>query len=418
MENISLSIINLRADKEKALAANQIHLNTSPDFNRKYESWDDMMKTRFVESLLLGRATNPIWIVLNDEEDTEEILDGMHRITTALAFLNNVFSITGKYLMSLEKEQYDKKKFNDLDTDNKSRIRNYSFLFNKLDSSYRKDKNKLKDMYELLNRSSMTLNDYEFNKVILNPFYEIISKYKPDFVKSRFFDKDKDSRGNIDAQIIEMVVLSEDLSSSWSSINHLKDQWIKYKIGETAEDVEEFLKKNTIEIEDKMSFMIKIINQFYQKNLFSKNKKTFKKFFLIYKCIISRCCHFIPSIALFNRIADGITEEIQKELLIDNIQNKLGCNSRNATFQKKILEKIDGIIQAPLQEEGISRKFPKKMIQEKLIYQNSICPSCNLQIEENAIYEGDHIIPWTAGGKTIPENLQVLHKRCHQLKHA
>jgi hypothetical protein len=86
-----------------------------------------------------------------------------------------------KFNLPEDKDKYHKKKFNELETDDKAKIRNYNFIFNKLDSSYRKDLNKLKDMYEILNRSSRTLNDYEFNKVTLNPFYDIISKYKPLF---------------------------------------------------------------------------------------------------------------------------------------------------------------------------------------------------------------------------------------------
>jgi hypothetical protein len=43
--------------------------------------------------MLIGRAMNPIWTVYNDEEDSEEVLDGMHRLTTALSFLNNEFCI-------------------------------------------------------------------------------------------------------------------------------------------------------------------------------------------------------------------------------------------------------------------------------------------------------------------------------------
>jgi 5-methylcytosine-specific restriction endonuclease McrA len=86
--------------------------------------------------------------------------------------------------------------------------------------------------------------------------------------------------------------------------------------------------------------------------------------------------------------------------------------------KKKIIEKIDEIIIKELNSEGTTRKFTKKTITEKLAEQNNICTRCNLPIKETDDYEGDHIIPWTAGGKTIPENLQILHKRCHQLKSA
>ena len=48
--------------------------------------------------------------------------------------------------------------------------------------------------------------------------------------------------------------------------------------------------------------------------------------------------------------------------------------------------------------------------------QKNICPSCKIGIKETDKYEGDHIVPWTGGGLTSSDNLQVLHKRCHQLK--
>lgn len=419
MENLSLSIINLRTNRETALAANQIYLNKSPDFQRLYEAWDDKLRTRFIESLLLNRATNPIWTVLNDENESEEILDGMHRITTALSFLNNEFAINKTYLLSLDPEEYNKKCFNDLRTDDKAKIRNYNFIFNKLDSSYRKDLNKLKDMYEILNRSSKTLNDYEFNKVILNPFYDIISKYKDLFIKSNFFSKIKNLRGNIDSALIEMIVLSYPLPNCWSSINSLKEDWIKKTVGESAEEVNSFINIHGENLENKLTFMTKIISDFYQKNLFSSNPKIFKTCFMPYKFIVSRCSYFINNnYALFNRISPIIIDAFVKEILVDDIQMTVNCNSRNAVFQKKIIEKIDEIINNEVNKEGTVRRFSKKMIQEKLDHQKHICPKCELQIKETDKYEGDHIIPWTAGGLTIIDNLQILHERCHQLKSA
>jgi len=418
MEYISLSIVNLRTNKENALAANQIFLDKSPDFQRLYEAWDDKFRTRFIESIILNRATNPIWTVLNEENDSEEILDGMHRITTALSFLNNEFAINKNFLMSLESEKYSKKYFKDLDSDDKARIRNYNFIINKLDSSYRKDLNKLKDMYEILNRSNKALNDYEFNKVILKPFYDIITKHKDSFLKSPFFSKIKDSRGTLDTEIIDMFVLSHSLPNCWSSVSNLKDEWIKNNLGETAETVTNYIKNNGEGLENKLNFITKIITDYNQKKLFSSDPKIFKKFFLPYKFIISRCCFLINNYALFNRISDNIIASFNNEILVEDIQSTLQCTSRNAIFQKKIIEKIDEIIIKELNSEGTTRKFTKKTITEKLAEQNNICTRCNLPIKETDDYEGDHIIPWTAGGKTIPENLQILHKRCHQLKSA
>ena len=47
--------------------------------------------------------------------------------------------------------------------------------------------------------------------------------------------------------------------------------------------------------------------------------------------------------------------------------------------------------------------------------QNGICPVCGGHFEYEEM-EGDHIVPWSKGGKTIPENLQMLCRRDNALK--
>jgi hypothetical protein len=417
METVSLSIIYLRTNKENATTTGQIYLNLSPNFQREYEAWDDKLRTRFIETIIIGRATNPIWIIFNEEENCEEILDGMHRIKTALSYFNNEFSINKNYLMSLNHEEYNKKKFKELSIDDQNKIRNYSFIMNKLDSSYRRDLNKLRDMYEILNRSSRTLNDYEFNKILQRPLYNIINEYKPLFVKVNLFSKLTDLRGNIESNLLDMIVLSYPLPNSWSSINNLKEDWVKKTLGETYEDVNNFVNLNKEILRNKFKLMEKIINDFTELKLFSTDQKQIKNLFVPYKFLVSRCCFLLKEYSNFNRISKNIVEHCLKELLVDSIEKKLGCSHRNASFQKNLIKKIDEIINYQFEQVGGNKRFfSKKEIQEKLLEQQRICPACKEKIEELDKYEGDHIISWTAGGKTISENLQILHKRCHQLK--
>ena len=47
--------------------------------------------------------------------------------------------------------------------------------------------------------------------------------------------------------------------------------------------------------------------------------------------------------------------------------------------------------------------------------QKGICPVCRQHFEYGEM-EGDHIVPWSKGGKTVPENLQMLCRRCNALK--
>ncbi|MBU9872893.1 HNH endonuclease [Holdemanella porci] len=48
-------------------------------------------------------------------------------------------------------------------------------------------------------------------------------------------------------------------------------------------------------------------------------------------------------------------------------------------------------------------------------HQNGICPVCGEHFEYDEM-EGDHIIPWSKGGKTTQENCQMLCKRCNREK--
>jgi RNA-directed DNA polymerase len=48
--------------------------------------------------------------------------------------------------------------------------------------------------------------------------------------------------------------------------------------------------------------------------------------------------------------------------------------------------------------------------------QKGKCPHCNLHFRDGDLWEKDHIIPRAAGGKNGYENLQLLHRHCHDEK--
>jgi hypothetical protein len=414
MTTLNLSMINVRINKETAMACNQIYINKQPDFQRDYDAWDDKLKTRFVETMLIGRAMNPIWTILNPDDNSEEILDGMHRITTATDFLQDKFKLNGKYLTEALFTDYNKKTFSELIPDHQQKIRNYNFTFNNLDSSYRTDINKRRDMYEILNRSSKTLNEFEFNKVLYNPVYDIISEYKDNF--NKFFNK-PDKRGEVEMEILGCITLSCDLPKSWSSINNIIDNYLKKKIGETEEDVNIFLKNNTQEIKNKLDLISKIMIRLIDENIFSKDKRTFNKLFIPYKFMICRLYFKLKDISVFNRHIKDILDDFKSKILEVDIQSVLECKSRNAMFQKKLINFIDDIIDKHYDKKDVNNKrlFNKKMISDQLNEQDNKCKLCNCDLS-NIQYEGDHIKKWCNGGKTDKSNLQVLCKPCHHKK--
>ena len=47
--------------------------------------------------------------------------------------------------------------------------------------------------------------------------------------------------------------------------------------------------------------------------------------------------------------------------------------------------------------------------------QKGICPICGQHFELEEM-QGDHIVPWSKGGRTIDENLQMLYQKCNNDK--
>ncbi len=61
------------------------------------------------------------------------------------------------------------------------------------------------------------------------------------------------------------------------------------------------------------------------------------------------------------------------------------------------------------------RQFDEKMKRKAYEAQNGICPLCKNHFEYTEM-EGDHIVPWSKGGKTEMSNLQMLCRLCNNTK--
>ena len=93
-------------------------------------------------------------------------------------------------------------------------------------------------------------------------------------------------------------------------------------------------------------------------------------------------------------------EEITKLMQDEDVTNKKGIYEYVLTHNEKYLN---------------IRAFSDNQKREAYEKQNGICRNCKKEykIEE---MEADHITPWHEGGKTIPENCQMLCKNCNRRK--
>jgi uncharacterized protein with ParB-like and HNH nuclease domain len=65
-----------------------------PTYQREF-IWRDDMKSRFIESLLLGVPIQPLFAAILDEDGTLELIDGSQRLRTIEAFQNDEFKLSG-----------------------------------------------------------------------------------------------------------------------------------------------------------------------------------------------------------------------------------------------------------------------------------------------------------------------------------
>ena len=61
------------------------------------------------------------------------------------------------------------------------------------------------------------------------------------------------------------------------------------------------------------------------------------------------------------------------------------------------------------------RAFTANQKREAYEKQKGVCPICGEHFDFDEM-EGDHIIPWSKGGKTISDNCQMLCRNCNRKK--
>ena len=123
--DLKVSQIKCQTQHEVASSTGGEYINVQPPFQREYEAWDDRMKTRLIESILINRRMNPIWLILNPVPDelgntVYDVLDGMHRIRTVLGFIDNEYKLIGRHFSNKDiGQKHDNIYFRDMDVDTK-----------------------------------------------------------------------------------------------------------------------------------------------------------------------------------------------------------------------------------------------------------------------------------------------------------
>lgn len=338
-------------------------LNIRPAFQREFV-YKDKQREEVINTVRKGFPLNVMyWSKSGD--DTYEMLDGQQRTLSICQYLNGDFSINFQY-------------FHNLTEDEKEQILDYKLMIYICEGT---DSEKL-EWFKIINIAGEKLYDQELrNAIYTGPW---LSDAKRHF-----------SKNNCPAY---------QMANKYLAGNAIRQDYLQTAISWIADrdniTIEEYMARhqhdaNCNELWLYFTGVITWIDTLFPK----KNYRPIMK--------------GQPWGELYNQYHDknydiDTLESMIKDLLLDDeVENNKGIYQYIFTVDENQKNGDEQILRL--------RAYSEKMKIAQYEKQQGICKICGKHFEYDEM-EGDHIVPWHDGGKTEPDNLQMLCKHCNRTK--
>ncbi len=333
-------------------------LNIRPKYQREFV-YEPEQQEAVIDTILKGFPLNVMyWAVLDD--GNFEIIDGQQRTMSICRYLKNDF-------MFKPKGEKNPLGWDNLQDDIQEKIQNYK-LSVYLCSGEPSEK---LEWFKTVNIAGAELTDQELNNAVYSGDWITNAKYN--FSKTgKVADANKDYlKGDIKRQDYLETVLS------WISDKKIEIYMAKHQKDENAtelvkyfENVIEWVKKVYLnDIQKRYRKKMKGVNFGYLYNNYKDNKVS----------------------------PDEVEKEVSSLMQDDDVSNQQGIYKYIFTRDEKDLN-----LRAFLSRH-------KAAAYEK---QKGICKMCKKHFNIDDM-QGDHIKPWSKGGKTDQKNCQMLCKKCN-----
>lgn len=381
-------------------------LETNPDYQRDFIYPLDK-QSRLIESALMNIPLPTIYLC---EEDNGHfsVIDGQQRIMSFIKFLRNDYSLRGL----TQFKELNGKKYKELTEEDQSTIDTTSFRTIIIDKESADAKY---DIFERLNRGAVTLKEQELRNCVYRGSYNNMINVlaRNDDVKKMFISDNK--RMSYQELILRFFALRNYTVFQGSLKKFFNDYMSAHQ-----HDNADIIEKDKKIFSSTLSLVREVLGSkaFW---LYDKDSGEIKKQFspTYYDSIMVAFQMFDNKTKIMQK-ADDIRKTIDDIKLNDN-KYKMSCYA--ATGDKgNVITRITIIYNALadiLNNNGMTKeKRVFDLSLKPLLYkrQNGICPLCGSKIIDTDKCMIDHIIPYSKGGVTEPNNAQLVHALCNLQK--
>lgn len=314
--------------------------------------YDEKKRNAVIDSIRKGFPLNVMYWVKN-EDGTFEVLDGQQRTISFCQYVKSDFSI-------------DNRAFHNLTGSEQEKILDYKLMIYFCEGN---DKEKL-DWFKIINIAGEKLTDQELRNAVYTGTW--LSDAKLKFSKSNcaayLLAKDYVNGSPIRQEILETAI-------KWISNGEIEKYMSIHQHDPNANELWTYF-RNVIE-------WVKLTFTVYRREMRGLDwGGLYDKF----------------KGEMFDTVK--LEEEIQRLMMDDDVTYKKGIYPYVLTRKERTLN---------------IRSFSES--QKRVAYekQKGHCAKCRKEFQINKM-EADHITPWSRGGKTTPENCQMLCAECNRRK--
>ena len=426
MQTISAVNLLVRRDIHMAEKIQQPVFRTRGPKQRQ-PCWTIEDNMAMLDTALRGFHCGPIYIIQDIEANIDDVFDGAHRCEAIFNFIDNKYTVTKGKKDTIQwatspLRDHVGKTFNDLPAIIKKQLKDYNFYINIIDSTTATDANALEMLWQRLSKAGQKLNNFETklqtHSILQKEILEVCSS---EWLKSPIFPKDKSKRGKLELKLQKLLALSDrDILPTFNSMDDLVKRWCEDNLGKATTEIDTNTRAKKESLLLRLRFMKNLLKELEDRDVFYVDGKSIidKSKDVPIIIIIGRLANWFPNMSAFRRVAEEVCPIIRNILKMDpnELCAYLKATTRNASFQKKLIEDIDTKCKAYTEKAKERRCFTIAEKKKKLEEQGGKCSMCEGIIYEYQRTAGDHIVEYCIGGSTSYDNLQIVHKLCHEKK--